>query len=547
MTGRNPLVASMQRRLPAILEHLRGKTGAATLPPYASQDRSLLRRAITAVSVMTFLGFLFFYGAFFALTAPYLLVPMSAPLALLACVGIWALPEMRRAPTTLLEALLFAYFVCLVLWPNYLAISLPGLPWITLIRLTGFPMALTFLVCLSISREFRARLAEVLSATPYIWILVAAFAAIQLLTLPMSGTALGSVQKLVVAQVNWIAVFFISAYVFSQRGAATQWAVLLWLMTLVVCAVGILEDRAQHVLWAGHIPPFLKVEDDSVQGILSAAMRRATGEYRVKAMFTTPLGLAEFLAYAAPFILHFAMGRYSPQMRLAAALSLPLLLFVVMSTDSRLGMVGCILALLAYALYWALMRWRSDKQSLAGPAVVLAYPAAFSMVIAATFFVTRLRRKVWGGGAQEASNAGREIQVQTGIPKIISNPIGHGIGQGAETLGTVGSGGMLTIDNYHLLIILEYGVIGFFIYYGIVIASIIYSGRTALSPKLEPELTLLAPLCITMANFLVIKSVFSQQDNHPIIFMILGMIAALVYRTQATRSAITSGARLAAP
>ena len=167
--------------------------------------------------------------------------------------------------------------------------------------------------------------------------------------------------------------------------------------------------------------------------------------------------------------------------------------------------------------------------------MLLAYHAAFCVVIASTFLVTRLRRMVWGGGAQQASNAGREIQIETGIPKIIKNPFGHGIGQGAETLGTVGSGGMLTIDNYHLLIILEYGVVGFLIYYGIVISAIIYSGRAAISPRLDPELTLLAPLCITMANFLVIKSVFSQQDNHPIIFMALGMIAALVYRAQTPR------------
>jgi hypothetical protein len=46
----------------------------------------------------------------------------------------------------------------------------------------------------------------------------------------------------------------------------------------------------------------------------------------------------------------------------------------------------------------------------------------------------------------------------------------------------------------------------------------------------DKEAELLLPLVVALSAFLVIKLVFSQDDNHPMIYMMLGMVAALVYR-----------------
>jgi hypothetical protein len=54
--------------------------------------------------------------------------------------------------------------------------------------------------------------------------------------------------------------------------------------------------------------------------------------------------------------------------------------------------------------------------------------------------------------------------------------------------------------------------------------------RTVSTEPLNGESALLIPIGLALANFIVIKSVFAQTDNHPIIFMILGMLAALLYR-----------------
>ena len=99
-------------------------------------------RTRTVIGMGLMMLFCFIYGFFFAALAPNIVTPLLAPLVVLAFLVVWALPDVNWAPTRSLEWLFFATFIVLIVWPNYLAIALPGLPWITLIRLTSFPLNL---------------------------------------------------------------------------------------------------------------------------------------------------------------------------------------------------------------------------------------------------------------------------------------------------------------------------------------------------------------------------------------------------------------------
>ena len=46
---------------------------------------------------------------------------------------------------------------------------------------------------------------------------------------------------------------------------------------------------------------------------------------------------------------------------------------------------------------------------------------------------------------------------------------------------------------------------------------------------------LLAPLLIALTNFLVIKSIFSQQENHPLAFVMMGAVVVLAWRIKKQR------------
>lgn len=503
----------------------------AVIKPYHIENRALWWRFGRVVAVLGLCVFLTIYGFYYALTTPWLLVPFLLPLGGLMLVIVWALPEMDTAPTRAIERLFFAFFVCLA-WPNYLAIALPGLPWITLVRLTGFPLVLCLLISISVSARFRAELLNILQGAPVVWKAVATFAVLMTVSVALSREPMASIQKLIVGQVNWIAIFFISVYIFAKPGRVVRWAYVLWAMLLVISALAIWEFRVRHVVWASEIPSFLKIGDPMIAKFLTSAFRSATGEYRVKSTFSTPLGLAEFIALCLPFIMHFMLGPFSVKVRLIAIPTFFIAFFANVTTGSRLGMVGSLLGILIYTLIWATLRWRRNKMGIIGPSLLLAYPAFAVVLGAASFMIPRFRRSIWGGGATAASDATRAAQLEMGIPKIIQNPFGYGIGRGAETVGTRGGGGVLTIDNYYLSVAVEYGVFGFFLFYGLILAAIIYAVRAVIRTPCGRETSFLTPLAVALSSFFIIKWVFAQQDNHPLVFMMLGMIVALLWRLQ---------------
>ena len=118
--------------------------------------------------------------------------------------------------------------------------------------------------------------------------------------------------------------FFAGAYVFLRPGRVKRWAMVMWALAIFVSLIAIWEFRIGHLPWVGHIPSFLKINDESVARALAGSERAGVGRYRAQATFGTPLGLAEYLAITLPFVLHFTTRRFSGGVRLAAAISIPI-------------------------------------------------------------------------------------------------------------------------------------------------------------------------------------------------------------------------------
>lgn len=473
------------------------------------------------------------YGFFFALTAPYLIVPFTTPIVALILLSIWALPDRAHAPTKSMEFFFSALIVCLILWPNYLALALPGLPWITMLRLTGFPMVFMLLISLSTSPTFRRELYETITAVPWVWPCFITFIVMQFVTLPFNNQPPAALQRALLQQVNWTSMFLIAAWVCRTPGRVTRLIALLLFMAVPIMLVSVLEARQTAVLWAGHVPSFLKVDDPVAALILSATTRSATGLYRTKATFSTPLGLAEYLALMTPFALFLAVTAKRFSLRIFGLLMLPALFYCIRLTDARLGVVGFGVSLLLYFLFWGLQRLMRDRRDLFAAAVVYAYPAFFCAAMAGVMVLRPLNRMVFGDGAQAASNEARKNQLAMGIPKIVQNPIGHGPGGSGPAMG-YGEGQFVTIDNYYLSLGLDYGIVGLLAFLAIFLLGAAQGARIGIRSAAfqDKEIVYAAPLAIAISAFLVIKIVFSQQDNHPLLFMMLGMLVALVYRAQ---------------
>lgn len=471
------------------------------------------------------------YGISVTLFGSIFFLQLTVPLLVLTLLVIWLLPASDRVPTGMLQKFLLAYLFALLCWPDYLALSLPGLPWITAIRLVGIPLVILLLICTSMSPAMRAQMKDVLSASPWIWKGMVAMTILAFFSIGVSASPGSSISRFFLLVVNWVAIFLVSAFVFQTRGLVTWFARALWGIGFYICVIALWEVRYSRLPWAGRVPSFLKIEDEAVQRILSGAARASTGIYRAQSKFTTSLGLAEFLSFMIPFVVHIAFTTKSVLVRVLASAMIPFTFYIVVKTDSRLGMVGFLLSFMLYLLGWAIVRWRTNRMSLFGPAIVISYPLIFSAFIAATFLIGRLRNAVWGNGAHAASTETREMMYANGIPMVLRNPWGHGIGEGASALGFRNPAGILTIDTYYLAIALELGVIGFFVYFGIFLVAIWQSGKIIFRTK-DEETRYLLPIAIVLSNFVVIKSVFSQVENHPLIFMILGIAVALIARAK---------------
>jgi hypothetical protein len=503
---------------------------AVSLWPYApARDVAGSRHRRWAIAGL--LLFCLIYGAAFGLFAPNLLLVFMVPIVVLALMAIWALPDLARPPTGPLMWLFYAFTVALVVWPNYLAITLPSMPWITVTRLVGFPLVFLLLVCVSTSSTFRAQINDVLRVLSPGTQIFLMFLVIQALSVFFSRDFGGSLQILINDEMTQTAMFFVACYVFLKPGRAELWAAILWAMALVLAVMGTIELREGHVPWLGHLPSFIKL-DENYMRMLAGARREGVGEHRVQGPYTTSLALSEYMAFTMPFLLHFAAQKYKLIVRVSAVISMPILLFTAIITQSRLGVIGVGLSFMTYLLLWALLRRSRKKQDLISPAIVFAYPAILTVVIAASFFIRRIHNVVWGGGLTASSTEGRFVQYSMGIPKILSHPWGYGIGQAGSILGYVEENGTPTIDTFYLATALDYGFIGFILYFALFFVAIYKGVKEFLrAASGDRELLMIMPLTVTLINFVVVKSVFNQQDNHPLIFMMLGMLGALIYRS----------------
>ncbi|WP_261370964.1 O-antigen ligase family protein [Sphingobium sp. B2] len=494
------------------------------MPPAARGWRRELKAALL-------IDFAVIYGVLLAMFAYNFLVELLAPLAIFALLIIWMLPDTENPPRRLLFGLMWALLVAQLVWPDYLAVDAMGLPWITALRLITLPLGLIFLISLSVSPSMRSNVKQIIASAPKVWQFLVVFMVLAFVSVGYSSSPAISMDRYVIALLYWTLPFFVGAYVFAQPGRAMALIWLLWATILFLCAMGLWEERLGQVPWGPHIPSFLAIQDESVLRILTGAARAATGIYRVQSKFSTSLGFAEFLGLTTPFIVHMLVAAKNWIVRIAALATLPLMFYCIVATDSRLGIVGFFLSFLFYLFFWGFLRRAQDKESLIGTAVIVAYPAVFIAFLASTMVVPQISAMVWGSGAQQASTEARQEQYRQGIPMVIARPWGYGIGRGASQLGFVNRAGIGTIDTYVLAIALEVGILGLITYFGMFIAAI-YAGAIAVQSARDRETRLLIPLVIALAIFIVIKTILSQLDNHPLVFVLLGATVALTYRVQ---------------
>jgi hypothetical protein len=507
-----------------------GFTLSAKQRPLANYVQRSFIGAYPLLGYVLLLAVAFGYGWHFIFADESQRPPLLAPFGLLVVMALWVMPELRHPPLKLMEQLFVAFLFALLCWPDYVALSFAGLPWITAVRLTSNPLTALLILCCFGSPAFRARLADILTGERIVTAGLVFFMLYAGMSIGMSKNIGGSINRYYIALTTWFAPFFISAYYFSKPGRVRRFAYYLTAITFVSIAIGIYEAHYQEVPWKNRLPSFLAIQDPVVEMLMNGIVRAGDGLYRVRTRFSSSIGLGEYFSMALPFMLHLLATTRRRITRAILIASVPLMLYIVLASGSRLALIGYISSVALYVLFAALRHWMQRRESLIAPAVLMVYPAAMTGFLALSLLWRRLEVMVWGGGAAEPSTEARHEMVRMGMPMIMHNPIGHGIGQAAVTLGYIAPGlDLLTIDSYFLSVGLEFGVVGFIVYFGMFLWSATRAGVTSLQTR-DADVLFLSSAAIAIVNFVLSKTIYSQQENHPLAFILLGLVVALLWR-----------------
>ncbi|HWK51323.1 MAG TPA: hypothetical protein VNR40_15620, partial [Steroidobacter sp.] len=135
-----------------------GTTMSSTLLVDPSARRSSLRKAaawpLALLLTAAILGL-----AIAALSERYFAI-LFGPLALLITIIFWAMPAPRTVPLHIAWLALVGTLGLTIVWPSYIALRLPGLPWINMPRLLMSMFLVLWLYCLFNSSTARRQLLQ---------------------------------------------------------------------------------------------------------------------------------------------------------------------------------------------------------------------------------------------------------------------------------------------------------------------------------------------------------------------------------------------------
>ena len=495
------------------------------MPPYVRNPAMPpVWRRVSVLLIQLAIAAAYGFGA--VVLPPSLLYLLGIPIVLCLLASLWLMPDRGVFSLGLIESIYRVLLVLTVIWPVYLAVVLPGLPWLTPTRMTLFVLTFFFLYSVSTSARLRSHLAIVARSSQLVWIAFLIWQAMLFITLPLSPHPIQSIKAVITDELRLTEMFFLGCLLFAKPGAATR--TISWLLILaVICSLDcLLEYRLQYPPWANHIPSFLRVDDATLSVVLGAQSRSSDGLYRARGPFVTSLVFAEFLAICMPFILHWILTGRTLLLRLVMSSVWVLVLTANVLTQSRLGLVGTIVGTVVYVPLWAFRRWRADPTSLAGPTILFGAPIVAVAMIGVVFSSHTLTMRVLGGGAQQASTEAREEQRRLTIPKVLRNPIGYGRTSSGGVIGFVSPSGVVTVDNHYLTTVIDLGIPGLIGFYGMFAVAAWQAGRQFLQGG-DNDTDLSGPLAAMFAMFLVVKSVLSEETNHGLVFLLLGMTLAL--------------------
>jgi hypothetical protein len=516
---------------------------ARILPPYTRRVDDTQHRIVKLLTVAALILFCMTAGFFIAIFGLYGWFIPAIPVVLMAATALWMAPDLDTRLDGTIQRVYFVYLGLLLMWPNYIALNAPGLPWISFQRLAMFALVALSLYALATSSRLRDEYSSVLKANPVLLRLFLAWVALDAVMVAVGQFE--STSRWVTHQMTWCYMFVVSAWVMSKPEMPQRLVKLILVGTALTAGVVIPEYIDSKPIWADYIPSFLSIDPELLQSLQFGGSRGT--EYRSRSIFVNSLVYAEYVGMLIPFSL-LAIAWAKTEWRRVLAVALLVLLFTAgVLTQARTAMVGMVATLPAFAGLWVWRRYRLGQQSrdLLGPSLLFSFPAAALTFFVAVLTIPRLRGMVLGGNQHKPSNNAREAQWDMALPQIAKNPLGHGMGSIDRVVPYTNGAGKFTIDSYPINLLIEYGVGGFLIFVGFFVTAIVLGVRVYINSTTRDE-EVAGAAAVSIMAFLIARLVLSTEGGQGLAFGMAGVILGL-YWQHSRRTATVAAAPKQAP
>lgn len=498
------------------------------LQPYERRRPPGPVRRVVAGMGLVFLAA--FYGLMCTILPMQLIIIPLVPIVAMAGLSLWLLPDTGGVRYDTIATGMLWFIGLNAMWPNYVAVNAPGLPIITPTRVALFVTLLVIAFNFATSHEMRSQVIKANNSLPMVRRMFWLFWLTTVISLPFSDNVFFSLTKFMNNQVYWTIPFVITAWLASREGFTLRVARTLTVAVLVVALLSLTEVRTQTPIWIPHMPSFLRIDPALLEQMATGNARVGTSDYRLRGIFTGALYYAEYLSVMFPFVFHALCRQRTLHGALLLAAGTVLMAVVMYMTGSRSAMLALLLTPLSYTLLVAWRVRRQNPSSIGASLGVFSYPLAAVSLALTVIFWRRLHVLVIGGGQHASSTGARETQWAMGWPKIGSNPIGHGAGRSGDTLGYFNPGSDTpTVDSFYLTTLLDYGVLGL-VFFLLLFGTILWYGFRLHNEARTEEQKVMAPILVSLFNFIVIKSVASTETNLPFIFIMMGCAFGLASR-----------------
>lgn len=501
------------------------------LPPYTRRVNSLRHRLAKAAVIAAVLVFAIVMGFWVAIFNTFVIPTFGTVIGILLLMAMWMAddtePDLRRSGT-----FLFLTFIGLtVFWPNYMAVAIPGLPWITPTRLFLGLSAAMLLFQTAQSAKARTLISGAIKGQKAAYIGLLIFMLLMAATSPLSRTPADALTFVLQQLVLWLIPLLLGLWLFNDPKVVEKTITVIGLTLVPIMILTFFEYRNLLPIWIPHIPPFLQVEGPQMEAFLSAQTRH-DGTYRAKGNFGVPLYFTQILLMVLPFVLHWILDAISPARRGLAIAYLFCLLVVIWMNNTRTGTTGQLVVIAGMLGIFGLRHYLHvrSKLDMTAPALAVGVPVAAGVLAALIAISPRLQTMTVGGSQHAGSDDVRAEQWAKAWAAVFRNPFGYGAHESGPLTGRLRNG-IWIVDSTWINYLVDYGVIatlGWAFFLGAVAAS----GLLIYLQRVDRSADLCGPSAVAIGAYMMAMYTISYYGNIPFLMVFVAIITATRYRLE---------------